>query len=230
MRVAKEEYLALLRVADLALITSVRDGMNTTSLEFVICQKYNNSPLILSEFTGTATVLKDAIMVNPWDSVGVAKTINDALMLSTKEKVSLESKLYEKVLSNTVQNWTSTFICDILSHSIVTHSNSYTPALNRPLLLNNYKESQRRLFLFDYDGTLTPIVQDPAAAIPSDKLNRILDVLSSDPKNQIWIISGRDQAFLEKWMGNKNVGLSAEHWMLYEGYWFQGMGKPSSIV
>ena len=146
MRVAKEEYLALLRVADLALITSVRDGMNTTSLEFVICQKYNNSPLILSEFTGTATVLKDAIMVNPWDSVGVAKTINDALMLSTKEKVSLESKLYEKVLSNTVQNWTSTFICDILSHSIVTHSNSYTPALNRPLLLNNYKESQRRLF------------------------------------------------------------------------------------
>ena len=71
-------------------------------------------------------------------------------------------------------NWTSTFICDILSHSIVTHSNSYTPALNRPLLLNNYKESQRRLFLFDYDGTLTPIVQDPAAAIPSDKLNRIL--------------------------------------------------------
>lgn len=211
MRVAKEEYLALLRVADLALITSVRDGMNTTSLEFVICQKYNNSPLILSEFTGTATVLKDAIMVNPWDSVGVAKTINDALMLSTKEKVSLESKLYEKVLSNTVQNWTSTFICDILSHSIVTHSNSYTPALNRPLLLNNYKESQRRLFLFDYDGTLTPIVQDPAAAIPSDKLNRILDVLSSDPKNQIWIISGRDQAFLEKWMGNKNVGLSAEH-------------------
>ena len=67
------------------------------------------------------------------------------------------------------------------------------------------------MFLFDYDGTLTPIVKDPAAAIPSDKLNRILDTLSADPKNQIWIISGRDQAFLEKWLGSKNVGLSAEH-------------------
>ena len=65
MRVAKEEYLALLRVADLALITSVRDGMNTT---FGVCylSEVQYSPLILSEFTGTATVLKDAIMVNPW--------------------------------------------------------------------------------------------------------------------------------------------------------------------
>lgn len=211
MRIGKDEYLALLRVADLALITSVRDGMNTTSLEFVICQKYNNSPLILSEFTGTATVLKDAILVNPWDAVGVAKTINDALLLSPKDKMHLESKLYTKVTSNTIQNWTSRFIRDIIDHSIVTHTNSFTPALNRPTLLQNYKSSKRRLFLFDYDGTLTPIVKDPAAAIPSDKLNRILDTLSADPKNQIWIISGRDQAFLEKWLGSKNVGLSAEH-------------------
>ncbi|KAL6453649.1 TPS2 Trehalose-phosphatase [Candida maltosa Xu316] len=211
MRIAKEEYLALLRVADLCLITSVRDGMNTTSLEFVICQKYNNSPLILSEFTGTATVLSDAILVNPWDSVGVAKTIHDSLLLSDKDKSELESKLYAKVTSNTVQNWSIKFIRDIIAHSIVTHSSCYTPALNRPQLLKSYKNSKRRLFLFDYDGTLTPIVKDPAAAIPSDKLNRILDTLSADPKNQIWIISGRDQAFLEKWMGTKNIGLSAEH-------------------
>lgn len=211
MRVPKEEYLALLRVADLCLITSVRDGMNTTAFEFVICQKYNNSPLILSEFTGTASVLNSAILVNPWDSVGVSKTINDALSFSDHEKEVLESTLYKKVASNTIQNWTSTFIRDIIDHSIITHSSHYTPALNRPLLLRNYTHSKRRLFLFDYDGTLTPIVKDPAAAIPSDKLNRVLDILASDPKNQIWIISGRDQAFLEKWMGRKHVGLSAEH-------------------
>ncbi|KAG7662988.1 TPS2 [[Candida] subhashii] len=211
MRIAKDEYLALLRVADLALITSVRDGMNTTSLEFVMCQKNNNSPLILSEFTGTASVLDEAILVNPWDSVGIAKTINDALLLSDEDKLELEQRLYKKVTSNTIQNWTSTFISNIIEHSLVTHVSTYTPALNRPLLLKNYMNSQRRLFLFDYDGTLTPIVKDPASAIPSDKLNRILDILTADPKNQIWIISGRDQAFLDKWMGTKNVGLSAEH-------------------
>lgn len=211
MRVNRDEYLALLRVADIALNTSVRDGMNTTSLEFVICQKNNHSPLILSEFTGTASVLNKAILVNPWDSVGIAKTINDCLQMPSEAKKALESALYKRVTSNTVQSWSSTFITHLIEHVNQSHQSHYTPALNRPLLLNNYQNSLRRLFLFDYDGTLTPIVKDPAAAIPSARLNKILDTLAADPKNQIWIISGRDQAFLDKWMGAKNVGLSAEH-------------------
>lgn len=65
--IAREEYYGLLSIADVALITSVRDGMNTTSHEFVICQRSNYSPLILSEFTGTAGSLKEAMLVNPFD-------------------------------------------------------------------------------------------------------------------------------------------------------------------
>lgn len=211
IRINKDEYLALLRAADLCLITSVRDGMNTTSLEFVICQKENHSPLVLSEFTGTASVLDEAILVNPWDSVGIAKTINLSLLMKEAEKFKLESKLYKKVLSNTVQSWTSKFLEHLIDHVNCTHETYNTPALNRPLLLDNYKNAQRRLFLFDYDGTLTPIVKDPAAAIPSSRLLSIVDTLTADPKNQLWIISGRDLAFLEKWWGSKKVGLSAEH-------------------
>lgn len=211
IRINKDEYLALLRAADLCLITSVRDGMNTTSLEFVICQKDNHSPLILSEFTGTASVLDKAILVNPWDSVGIAKTINQCLNMNGADKLKLESQLYKKVTSNTIQNWSSNFLEHLIEHVDHTHENYNTPALNRPLLLNNYKNSDRRLFLFDYDGTLTPIVKDPAAAIPSSRLLKIVDSLTADPKNQLWIISGRDLAFLEKWWGSKNVGLSAEH-------------------
>ena len=65
----QDEYFALLSVADLALITSVRDGMNTTSHEFVVCQQDNKAPLILSEFTGTAGSLSAAVLVNPWDYI-----------------------------------------------------------------------------------------------------------------------------------------------------------------
>lgn len=211
MRINKDEYLALLRVADLCLITSVRDGMNTTSLEFVICQKQKKSPLILSEFTGTASVLNDAILVNPWDSVGIAKTIHDCFTMSPEKKAILEDTLYKKVTSNTVQSWTSSFLEHLINHSMKVHQAHYTPTLNRPRLYQAYKNSKRRLFLFDYDGTLTPIVKDPAAAIPSLKLIKIVEALTADPKNQFWIISGRDQAFLEKWWGSLNVGLSAEH-------------------
>ena len=130
----------------------------------------------------------------------------------SKDKRALEERLYKQVTSNTIQNWTSNFITHLIDHVNNTHQTHYTPALNRPLLLNNCANyCHRRLFLFDYDGTLTPIVKDPAAAIPSSRLNAVLDILSSDPKNQVWVISGRDQAFLDKWLGSKNIGLSAEH-------------------
>jgi trehalose 6-phosphate synthase/phosphatase len=56
--------------------------------------------------------------------------------------------------------------------------------------------------MFDYDGTLTPIVKDPQAAIPSDRVIRTIKTLASDPRNAVWIISGRDQAFLDEWMGH----------------------------
>jgi trehalose 6-phosphate synthase/phosphatase len=62
-----DDYFALMSAADIGLITSTRDGMNTTSHEFVICQEQNHGSLILSEFTGTAGSLSAALLVNPWD-------------------------------------------------------------------------------------------------------------------------------------------------------------------
>lgn len=81
-----QEYLALLSVADLALVTSMRDGMNTTSMEYVLCQQKKKSPLILSEFTGVTGSMKEAVRVNPWDSNGVARAIDACLQMSTEEK------------------------------------------------------------------------------------------------------------------------------------------------
>jgi trehalose 6-phosphate synthase/phosphatase len=66
--------------------------------------------------------------------------------------------------------------------------------------------------MFDYDGTLTPIVKDPQAAIPSDRIVRTIKTLAKDPRNNVWIISGRDQTFLDEWLGHiSQLGLSAEH-------------------
>lgn len=211
MRIDKNEYWALLKVADLAIVTSIRDGMSTLALEFIVAQREHCSPLILSEFSGTASVLKDAILVNPWDAVGVARTIHECLDMPLAQKKSLESKLFAAVKSNTIQLWTDSFLKLLFSQVTKLPLTFYTPALNRPLLLSQFKKAKRRLFLFDYDGTLTPIVKDPAAAIPSLRLYSILDALTADERNQIWIISGRDSAFLNKWFGSRNVGLLAEH-------------------
>ncbi|VVT49671.1 uncharacterized protein SAPINGB_P002385 [Magnusiomyces paraingens] len=223
--VARDEYFALLRGADLGLITSVRDGMNTTSLEFVICQKFKNSPLILSEFTGTAGLLVDAVQVNPWDSVGVAQTINQCLLQSPERNAVVQDHLYKTVTSNTVHDWVVRFLSRLI-HNLSRHDQSHmTPTLDRALLLQQYQKAEKRLFLFDYDGTLTPIVREPSAAIPSARLYKTLELLTSDPRNHVWIISGRDSEFLDKWLGhNKAIGFSAEH-----GCFFKNEGSSEWV-
>jgi len=210
--ISKEEYLALLRVADVGLITSVRDGMNTTSLEYVVCQEGNYGPLILSEFSGTAGSLTSAMTINPWDLYGVAETLDEALRMSPEERKIQHQKLYERVTSNTVQAWADNFL-NRLSSTIASHgAASVTPVLDKTAVLAQFRKADKRLFCFDYDGTLTPIVKDPNAAIPSDRVLRTLKTLAADPKNAVWIISGRDQAFLDEWMGHiPELGLSAEH-------------------
>lgn len=214
-QIAREDYFALLRVADLALITSIRDGMNTTSLEYVVCQRDSHGPVILSEFTGTAGSLADAITVNPWDSVGVAKAINRALFEMTEsEKAALELKLYQHVTHHTVQSWVAQFVSALMLVLEQDDNSHTTPVLDCPRVYSTYESvsSGKRLFMFDYDGTLTPIVRDPAAAVPHPRILQMLTTLAADPLNQVWIISGRDQAFLDKYLGHiPRLGLSAEH-------------------
>ncbi|THC95469.1 hypothetical protein EYZ11_005063 [Aspergillus tanneri] len=209
---SQQEYFALLRVADVGLITTVRDGMNTTSLEYIICQQNNHSPLILSEFSGTAGTLPSAIHINPWDTAGVAGAINQALMMSSEQKQSQHLKLYKHVTTHTVSAWSKQFITRLLTNLSSFDQSVATPALDRAKLLKQYRRARKRLFMFDYDGTLTPIVKDPQAAIPSDRVLRTIKSLAADPRNAVWIISGRDQAFLDEWMGHiPELGLSAEH-------------------
>jgi trehalose 6-phosphate synthase/phosphatase len=209
---AKEEYYSLLQVADVALFTSVRDGMNTVSFEYIICQKDNHSPLILSEFSDTSANLAGAIRVNPWDPGAVADAINDALCMSAETREAQNKLLYHHVVTNNIQLWIDTIVKRLLVHVDVHKHCFYTPPLDYEKLLHQYKQPGKRLLMFDYDGTLTPIVQDPAAAIPTDRLYTILQTLASDPKNTVWIISGRDQVFLDQCLGHVfNLGLSAEH-------------------
>jgi trehalose 6-phosphate synthase/phosphatase len=87
-----------------------------------------------------------------------------------------------------------------------------TPYIPRDSLKKLYDNAGKRLFLFDYDGTLTPIVKMPSMALPSPDALTALAQLTSDPNNIVYIVSGRDQAFLEEHLGHfPRLGMSAEH-------------------
>ena len=79
-------------------------------------------------------------------------------------------------------------------------------------MLAKYPSAKKRLLLFDYDGTLTPIVENPAAAILSHEALQSIQQLAADPRNHVWIISGRNQSFLDQIFGySTELGLVAEH-------------------
>ncbi|KAI1640745.1 glycosyltransferase family 20-domain-containing protein [Biscogniauxia mediterranea] len=207
-----DEYFALLRAADIGLITSVRDGMNTTSLEYVVCQRDTHGPLILSEFSGTAGSLRDAIHINPWDLTDVAKQINNALTMSAEKRMSMQSNLYRHVTTQNVQTWIARFLRKLVGTLASMKNAISTPLLDRTAMLKQYRVAKRRLFMYDYDGTLTPIVRDPQSAIPSERVIQTLKSLAADHRNAVWIISGRDQEFLQQHLGHiPELGFSAEH-------------------
>lgn len=209
----RDEYYALLSVADVGLITSLRDGMNTTSLEYIICQKEAHGPLILSEFTGTAGSLSAAMIVNPFDYAGVAKALNEALLMTAEEKATRQTQLFDYVKEHSAAYWANSFVKQLVeSTKNFSLQSQSTPALNPDQLIESYKNAKKRLMFFDYDGTLAPIVSVPTDAKPSADMINYLQELCNDPRNNVWVVSGRDQACLEEWLGDvKNLGLSAEH-------------------
>ncbi|WFD26158.1 hypothetical protein MNAN1_001134 [Malassezia nana] len=220
----RSEYYALLSVADLALVTSVRDGMNTMSMEYVVCQHaYQQRPLILSEFTGTAGHLPAAIKINPWDIGGVAAAIHHALAIRDSERRERHQQCYEQVMSRTSRTWALSLVHQMLLRLRHRYSAHSTSTFDTHRMLQHYGPAKKRLLLLDYDGTLTPIVKDPAAAVPSKRLLEAMRTLSENPKNAVYIISGRDEAFLTKHFGGlPAVGLSAEH-----GSYFKEHGAES---
>ncbi|EGO29858.1 glycosyltransferase family 20 protein [Serpula lacrymans var. lacrymans S7.9] len=210
----KDEFYALLSVADLGVITPLRDGMNTTSMEFVIAQEKSGkrSPLVLSEFMGISQHMADALLVNPWDLGDVASAMNRGLLMSASSKLARHERLHRVVTTHTSHTWALVLSKMLLAQMGGQGTARRTPFIEKAVLKDAYDKAGKRLFLFDYDGTLTPIVKTPAMAVPSPSTLLALTKLTEDPKNLVYIVSGRDQLFLEQHLGKlSGLGMSAEH-------------------
>ncbi len=96
---------ALHRLARFCLVSSLHDGMNLVAKEYVASRVDNDGMLILSEFTGAARELKDAILVNPFDTEGMADAIYLALVMSAPERNRRMRRMREEVANNNVFRW-----------------------------------------------------------------------------------------------------------------------------
>jgi len=102
------ELCAFYRAADAALITPLRDGMNVVTQEFITANQ--NGVLILSELTGAAYLLPEAVQVNPYDRDGLAESIRTALEMGPEERATRLDALKSTVETLDVQRWARGFL------------------------------------------------------------------------------------------------------------------------
>jgi trehalose 6-phosphate synthase len=101
----------LYRLADVALVTPLRDGMNLVAKEFVAAQDpLQPGVLVLSRFAGAADELVDAVLTNPFHPEGLALDLDRALRMPIAERVARHHRLFEKIAPVTPARWADEFL------------------------------------------------------------------------------------------------------------------------
>jgi trehalose 6-phosphate synthase len=104
----------LYRMAKLALVTPLRDGMNLVAKEYVAAQSEEDpGVLLLSRFAGAAQELKDAVLVNPYDVEGTAEAIARSLAMPLQERRERWRSMMTALRENDVFTWCDTFLDDL---------------------------------------------------------------------------------------------------------------------
>ncbi|KAK1558019.1 hypothetical protein QYE76_071994 [Lolium multiflorum] len=232
--------LAYYTVAECVVVTAVRDGMNLTPYEYIVCRQGlpssesapeisgpRKSMLVVSEFIGCSPSLSGAIRVNPWNTEATAESLNEAISMSEREKQLRHEKHYRYVSTHDVAYWSRSFIQD-LERACKDHFRkpcwgiglgfgfrvvALDPnfaKLSFDSILMSYGRSKSRAIFLDYDGTLVP--QASINQRPSEELVSIINTLCSDRNNIVFIVSGRSKASLASMFSScPMLGIAAEH-------------------
>ncbi|XP_004245918.2 alpha,alpha-trehalose-phosphate synthase [UDP-forming] 5 [Solanum lycopersicum] len=236
------ERIAYYAIAECCLVTAVRDGMNLIPYEYVICRQGTEkldatlglnptapkkSMLVVSEFIGCSPSLSGAIRVNPWNIDAVSEAMDSALIVSEAEKQMRHEKHYRYVCTHDVAYWAQSFLQDLeracrdhvrrrcwgigfgLGFRVVALDPSFRK-LSVEHIVSAYKRTKHRAILLDYDGTMT--VRNSISKGPNAEVISILNSLCRDPKNIVFIVSGKDTKTLTQWFSScETLGLAAEH-------------------
>ena len=109
---SRQTLMQLYKKADVCLVTPLDDGMNLVSKEFVCAASTSDKPgmIVLSQFAGSAIDLTEGLIVNPYDTDGMAQAIDAALSMSDKEKRERISMMEKTLETRNVYTWIERFV------------------------------------------------------------------------------------------------------------------------
>ncbi len=108
-----QEVTRYYKAADICMVTSLHDGMNLVSKEFLAARSDGDGVLILSRFAGAAQELRDALIVNPYDVQQVAEAIRTGLEMSPGERRLRIDRMRQQVKEHNVYRWAANVLTDV---------------------------------------------------------------------------------------------------------------------
>jgi trehalose 6-phosphate synthase/phosphatase len=218
---------AFYRMADVAMVTPMRDGMNLVCKEYIASRLDQKGVLILSEMAGASKELSDAIIVNPNDLDQLVVAIHKALTMPVKQQIKQMDTMQTSLKRYNIHAWVKLFM-ENLSKVKESQSLLQTRILDEVLIdqmKSAYDSADERLIFLDYDGTLTGFMLDPMEAKPDAELIQIMEKLCADKRNNVVVISGRGRDSLEEWFGKYDLEIVAEH-----GVWIKRIGEDFKML
>lgn len=208
-----EMLSALYTMAEVCLISPMRDGMNLVCKEYVASRINNTGVLILSEMAGAAKELIDAVIVNPNNVGEVYRAMIDALNMPLEEQERRMRAMREVVSKFNIRHWVKIYMdkLDEVKQMQDSMQAKHIGPNGRVYIENEYIHARRRAIFLDYDGTLVGFKSNIDMAMPDEDLYDILEQLTADPANNIVIVSGRKYQTLEDWFGRMPIDIIAEH-------------------
>ena len=101
------------RHADFCMVTSLHDGMNLVAKEFISVRDDDDGALILSQFTGASSELRDAILVNPYDVDGMADAIRSAVAMAPDERRARMARMRQAVREHNIYRWAGLLLSEL---------------------------------------------------------------------------------------------------------------------
>ncbi|KAL1802938.1 hypothetical protein ACET3Z_031585 [Daucus carota] len=210
----KNAYYA---ASECCIVNAVRDGMTLVPHMYVICGQGSStvdeasgimsyfprtSVLIIYEYVGLSPSLSGVIRINLWDISSLAEAMHSAVTMDNSLRQLRHEQNYSYVQSHDVAYWARSFLHS-MERACLDHYNyqCWVPA---------YKKTNRRAVFLDFDGTLVP--HSSTKKNLSSEVVTALNTLCDDPKNTVFIVSGRGRSSLTEWLDPcEGLGLAAEH-------------------
>ena len=95
------------------MVTSLHDGMNLVAKEFVVSREDEQGTLILSTFAGASRELRDALLVNPYDTEQMADMIKVAIEMEPAERQLRMKRMRSVVRENNIYKWAADIITEL---------------------------------------------------------------------------------------------------------------------